>query len=70
MDRAYIDSVKEILKNYDMVVMQHEIPLDTVAYAVEFCSEQKIPVILNPAPAAAVPMEIIEKAAYLTPYEH
>ena len=53
VDRAYIDSVKEILKNYDMVVMQHEIPLDTVAYAVEFCSEQKIPVILNPAPAAA-----------------
>ena len=70
VDRAYIDSVKEILKNYDMVVMQHEIPLDTVAYAVEFCSEQKIPVILNPAPAAAVPMEIIEKAAYLTPNEH
>lgn len=53
-----------------MVVLQHEIPLETVHYTVEFCSENNIPVILNPAPAAEVPMEVVEKVTYLTPNEH
>lgn len=70
VDRAYVDGIKNELKEFDMVVLQHEIPLDTVHYIVEFCHEQKIPVVLNPAPAAAVPMDIIEKVTYLTPNEH
>lgn len=70
VDKAYLDSIKEVLETYDMVVLQHEIPLETVHYIVEFCSEKKIPVVLNPAPAAAVPMEIIEKVTYVTPNEH
>ena len=70
VDKEYIDSIKEELKNYDMVVLQHEIPLETVHYTVEFCAENNIPVILNPAPAAEVPMEVVEKVTYLTPNEH
>lgn len=70
VDRAYADEIKEVLEGYDMVVLQHEIPLDTVHYLVEICSKKQIPVVLNPAPAAAVPMDIIEKVTYLTPNEH
>lgn len=70
VDRDYAEGIKEKLEAYDMVIMQHEIPLDTVHYIVDFCSEKGIPVVLNPAPAAAVPMEIIEKITYLTPNEH
>lgn len=70
VDRAYIDSVKDILLGYDMVALQHEIPLDTVHYVVDLCAEHGIPVLLNPAPAAGVPMDIIEKVTYLTPNEH
>lgn len=70
VDRAYVDEVKENLASCDMVVLQHEIPLDTVHYVVEFCDEKHIPVVLNPAPAAAVPMEIIDKVTCLTPNEH
>lgn len=70
VDKAYVDSIKDALQTYDMVVLQHEIPLDTVHYIVEFCAEKNIPVVLNPAPAAKVPMEIIEKVTYLTPNEH
>lgn len=69
-DRDYVDSIKETLKEYDMVALQHEIPLETVHYVVNFCHEQGIKVVLNPAPAAEVPMEIIEKADYITPNEH
>lgn len=70
VDRAYIDGIKPALTACDMVVLQHEIPLDTVHYVVEFCHENQIQVVLNPAPAAEVPMEIIEKVTYLTPNEH
>ena len=70
VDRAYIDEIKPVLETYDMVVLQHEIPLDTVHYVVDFCAEKKIQVVLNPAPAAEVPMEIIEKVTYVTPNEH
>ena len=70
VDRAYVDSIKEELLQYDMVVLQHEIPLDTVHYLVDFCYEKQISVVLNPAPAAEVPMDIIEKVTYVTPNEH
>ena len=39
-------------------------------YVVDYCAENQIPVVLNPAPAAEVPMETIEKVTYLTPNEH
>ncbi len=70
VDRAYIDSVKDVLLRCDMVALQHEIPLDTVHYVIELCAEHKIPTLLNPAPAAEVPADVIEKVTYLTPNEH
>lgn len=70
VDRAYADSIKKELDGYDMVVFQHEIPLDTVHYLIEYCSEKHIPAVLNPAPAAQVPMDIIDKVSYVTPNEH
>lgn len=70
VDRGYADSIREELAQYDMVVLQHEIPLDTVYYLVELCHGMGIPVVLNPAPAAAVPEKIVEMVTYLTPNEH
>ena len=70
VDRLYIDEIKEDLKSFDMVVLQQEIPLDTVYYVVDFCYENQIPVVLNPAPASNVPLEVIEKVTYVTPNEH
>lgn len=70
VDKGYIDSIKDSLLKYDMVVLQHEIPLETVHYIVDLCYENNIPTVLNPAPAADVPKEIIDKVTYLTPNEH
>ena len=70
VDQAYIDEIRPFLETYDMVVLQHEIPLDTVHYVIDFCAEHKIRTVLNPAPAAGVPADIIEKVTYLTPNEH
>ncbi len=70
VDRTYAEEIQEELVNYDMVVLQHEIPLDTVHYLVHFCSDRGVPVVLNPAPAAPVPVRVIEQVTYLTPNEH
>ena len=69
-DISYIESIKNELFKHDMVVFQHEIPLDAVHYAIEICHEKGIPIVLNPAPAADVPKEIVEKVTYITPNEH
>ncbi len=70
VDKAYADEIKEELFKYDMVVLQHEIPLNTVHYIIELCYERGIKTVLNPAPAASVPKEIVDKVTYLTPNEH
>lgn len=70
VDRTYAEEIQDVVANYDMLVLQHEIPLDTVHYLVDFCFRHRIPVVLNPAPAAVVPTEVIEKVTYLTPNEH
>lgn len=70
VDQIYADSIKGELKAFDMVVLQQEIPLETVHDLICFCAENGIKVILNPAPAAKVPLDIIEKVTYLTPNEH
>lgn len=70
VDCAYVDSIAEELKQSDMVVLQHEIPIETVEYVVAFCHENNIPVVLNPAPACPLKQETIEKITYLTPNEH
>lgn len=69
-DCAYIDSISEELLKSDMVVLQHEIPIETVEYVIDICYQHSIPVLLNPAPAHAVSTEILEKITYLTPNEH
>ena len=70
VDTAYVDSIKEELQKNDMVVLQQEIPMETVKYTIDFCYERKIPVVLNPAPASEISMDIIGKVTYLTPNEH
>ncbi len=67
---AYIDKALEALKASDMVLIQHEIPEETVAYVSEICAKYKIPLLLNPAPARSIEQSIIEKAAYITPNQH
>ena len=66
----YVNSIKDELLKYEMVVLQHEIPLETVHYVIDLCSKNNIPTVLNPAPAEKVPMEIIDKVTYITPNEH
>lgn len=70
VDKAYVDSISKDLLTCDMVLLQHEIPQETVEYVIWLCHENKIKVVLNPAPARPVRKEIIDMIDYLTPNEH
>ena len=48
---ADIDAAEEDLKTCKLIILQLEIPLETVYYAIDFGKKHNIPVLLNPAPA-------------------
>lgn len=70
VDMTYAKQVCNKLDDFDIVVLQHEIPLETVKYVIEYCVAKDIKVMLNPAPAAKVSEELVAKVTYLTPNEH
>ncbi len=51
------------------LVLQLEIPLLAVMAAVRIAKKAGIPILLNPAPAAALPVELIASCACITPNE-
>jgi len=48
---ADVDAAIPLLKTVDMLILQFEIPLETVYHAIRFASAHGIPCIVNPAPA-------------------
>ena len=64
-----IDQAREELLRSDIVLLQLEIPLDTVAYAANMAFAAGKKVILNPAPAAQVSDELLSKLYMITPNE-
>ena len=44
-----------------IVVFQLEIPIDTILYAIDVCREKGAYIILNGAPAAAIPEDTLKK---------
>ena len=69
MDRATVDSHAEIIRSAGMVLCQLEIPIDTLAYTLTVCAEANVPVMLDPAPAAALPDVAWKQIAWFTPNE-
>ena len=66
---ADVDDAAEVLKSADCIVLQFEIPLDTVYYTIEFARKHRIRCMLNPAPAQSVEMAALEGLDYFVPNE-
>jgi ribokinase len=64
-----VDAAAETLKSADCIVLQFEIPLETVYYTVAFAKKNGIRCILNPAPAQAVDMGALQGLDYFVPNE-
>ncbi|ARJ50738.1 ribokinase [Staphylococcus lutrae] len=53
----------------DIVLIQQEIPTETVICVIDYCAKHGIVSILNPAPYRAIPESVITQVDYLTPNE-
>jgi len=55
--------------DYRLLLLQHEIPLDTVLSAAQHARKSGIRIALNPAPAYALPNELISLPDFILPNE-
>lgn len=69
MDREIIDKHVDLICSAGMVLCQLEIPIDTLGHTLEICADAGVPVMLDPAPAAALPEMIFQRVAWFTPNE-
>jgi len=66
---ADVDEAADVLKTADCIVLQFEIPLETVYYTVRFARKHGIRCILNPAPSQPIELKEIADLDYFVPNE-
>jgi ribokinase len=64
-----VDAAEEILKSAGCIVLQFEIPLETVYYTIAFARKHGIRCIVNPAPGQPVEMSALSGLDYFVPNE-
>lgn len=66
---ADVDAAASVLKSADCIVLQFEIPLETVYYTIHFARKNGIRCILNPAPAQRIDLKAVADLDYFVPNE-
>lgn len=66
---ADVDSATDLIRDADAVLMQFEIPLETVAYAVEQAQAHSVLTIIDAGPAKKCPPDLLTKADVVSPNE-
>lgn len=66
----YLDKVQNTIMAADIIVLQNEIPVETIHAAIDMAYSTGKAVIYNPAPVIPVTDEVLSKISYLTPNEH
>ena len=69
VDKKQIDDNEKLIEESDIIILQLEIPMETVEYAIDIAYKKNKIIILNPAPGAKLSENIIKKVTYLTPNE-
>ena len=69
LDCDKINQAIPMIENADILLLQHEIPLETVEYVINKAADMNKTIILNPAPALPVKKEILNKISIITPNE-
>jgi ribokinase len=64
-----VDAAAETLKTADCIVLQFEIPVETVYYTIGFARKHGIRCILNPAPAQPIDLGALKDLDYFVPNE-
>jgi ribokinase len=64
-----VDRAKAAIMAADVVVLQLEVPYETVQHTASLAAGAGVPVVLNPAPARPLDEALLRHVAYLTPNE-
>lgn len=64
---ADIDSVADVIRSAGFLILQLEIPVESVLRAAKIAHEAGVYVILNPAPACELPTELFKYIDLMTP---
>jgi ribokinase len=67
---AKVEAARPLIERADAVLVQMEIPLESVEATVRLGHRLGVPVILNPAPAQPLPRDWLALASFLTPNQH
>ncbi len=66
---ADIKKFKAKIETAKILLMQLETPVETIMYAASLAVKNKVKVILNPAPACALPDDLLRNISIITPNE-
>ncbi len=69
VSKSDVDRVEELFRNARLLILQFEIPMEVVDYAIEKAAQYSVQVILNPAPATTVSPEFLGRVDWLVPNE-
>ena len=69
LKKADIDLLKETIRETKVLVLQLEIPLNVVVHAINIAYDFGTTILLNPAPAAQIPIETLRKVTFIIPNE-
>lgn len=64
---SWLEGILPQLMHCDIFLLQLEIPIETVAFAVEKLSEAGKTIILDPAPARPIPADLLKRCTVVTP---
>ncbi|HEX5154215.1 MAG TPA: ribokinase [Parafilimonas sp.] len=64
-----IKSAEAVLQDADIILVQLEIPIETIEYIATFANQHHKKLILNPAPACILSDDLLSKISVITPNE-
>ena len=65
-----INQLADLITNHELILVQHEIPLEAIYALMEIAAEAGVRVILNPAPAMPFDADFLPKVFLLIPNEN
>lgn len=65
-----VEFLKDEISDYDMVILQNEIPIEINLKVAKYAKAKCVPVMLNPAPSRELPSDLLECIDYISPNEH
>ncbi len=69
MKPEHVDRAEDAIAKADIVLTQFEVPVDTVARAMELGRKHGAMTMWNPAPAKNIPLDMLKKVDLITPNE-